>query len=110
VANVHVLSFHGEIDISRKRWLEKELGQIERFGPNAVTILDLTNVRYLDTTFLNALIRIAAHVSKQQQQSSVCVVAPHGRLSSRLFEVADLDSRFRMFDDVSSARRYASAP
>lgn len=107
MANVHVLAIHGEIDISRKQWIEQELAQIEHFGPNATTILDLTDVRYLDTTFLNALDQIRTRLNARQAGSSVCIAAPSNRFVARLFEFTKTKRVFHVFDDLPAARRYA---
>lgn len=107
MANVHVLAFHGELDISQKQWIEQELGQVESFGSNATTILDLSDVRYLDTTFLNALCRIQAQLAGDPPRNSFCVIAARGTPASRLFSITRLDRVFRLFDDMPSARRYA---
>ncbi len=104
-----MLPVHGEIDISRKQWIEAELGQIEGFGSQTVTILDLTGVHYLDTTFLNALLNVQKNLASAQTESSVCIVAPAGNPAPRLFKITMLDKVFQMFDDVLSAQQYAAS-
>jgi anti-anti-sigma factor len=105
VTDIRVLAFHGEIDISRKWWIEKELDRIELFDPQSVTIIDMTDVRYADTTFLNALIKVRRKLGKRVE-GRIYIVAP--RLA-RIFEITGLDREFPMFDSVSSARMYASS-
>ncbi len=107
--NLHVLGLHGEIDISQKQWIERELDQIERFGPEAFTILDLTAVRYLDTTFLNALIRVKNRLAEYKPRIRICIVAPRISIVWRLSEITKLDAVFQLFEDVASARRSGAA-
>ena len=107
--NVHVLALSGEIDLSRKQWIESELGQIERFGPQSTTIVDLNGVRYLDTTFFNALTRVHTRLRSAQPDSRICIVLRSDSLATRLFRITGLDQAFRLFDDVASARMYAYA-
>ena len=103
--NLHVLGLHGEIDVSQKVRIERELDQIERFGPDAVTILDLADVRYLDTTFLNAILRVRARLAKTQPRHCIFLSAPRTSMVWRLLEIAKLDGAFLLFDDLASARR-----
>lgn len=105
--NVRVLSFHGELDCCYKRSIEEKLGQIGDGGTNTVTILDLINVLYLDTTFLTALTRARKHLLIERPESSICIAARNNGLASRLFKITNLDQTYRMFDDMIAARRYA---
>jgi anti-anti-sigma regulatory factor len=103
MVNLHVLPLSRDIDISQRQWIEHELAQIERFGPKALTILDLSAVRYLDTTFLNALLRVWNRVAKAEPQSCISIVTRSGGFISRLFEIAELDGIFHLYGDVPSA-------
>jgi anti-sigma B factor antagonist len=105
VVDIHVLELHGEIDISRQHEIEKKLGQIELFGRGSVTILDLTDVRYADTTLLNALVKTQKDVASLPG-GGIFIVAP--KHIARIFEITALDQVFPMFDDALSARRHAS--
>lgn len=107
MADVHVLAFYGEIDIAQKQSVEQELAQIERFGATATTILDLRDVRYVDTTFLNALCQLQQRLDDNQPRATLCIVVPRGNTASRLFAITELDRVFQLFEDISSARRYA---
>ncbi|HVS46615.1 MAG TPA: STAS domain-containing protein [Verrucomicrobiae bacterium] len=102
--NVHVLSFHGELDIARKSHIEQELDRINLCGPEPVAILDLTDVPYLDSTFLNALARAEHH---KVSGARICIVA--NKRIGRMFEITAFDRVFSVFNDVFSARRFAEA-
>lgn len=103
MVNIRVLEMHGEIGVERKPWIERKLRQSELFGPDSKTILDLRGVSYADSTLVNAL--IDAHM-QALHESRVCVVA--SKCISRLFQITALDRLFPTFDNISSARMYAS--
>jgi len=105
-----VLELHGEIDISRKAWIEQKLDQIEQFGPQTVTVVDLSDVDYFDTTLLNALLRVQKRMDAEHFASSICVVLPPNKFFLQMFTITKLDRVFRAFDAVPAARRYAEFP
>jgi len=102
-----VVALHGELDFSEKARIERELSQIDKFGPGAITILDLSGVRYVDPTILNSLIGVRKRLERDQPGSSVCIVAPRTNFVWRVFEVTQLDKIFRIFADVEEAHNYA---
>jgi anti-anti-sigma factor len=104
MVNIRVLEVHSDVGILQKLWIERKLLQIELFGPDAKTILDLTDVSYADSTLVNAL--IDAHMQALHGRR-VCVVA--SKCISRLFQITALDRLFPTFDNISSARTYASS-
>ncbi|GAC1300321.1 MAG: hypothetical protein NVSMB19_06700 [Vulcanimicrobiaceae bacterium] len=106
---MYVLALHGDIDISQKQWLERELSCIKRIGPRSAAIVDLSDVRYLDTTFLNAFSRIQRYMRKKRPDANVCVVAPRDGFFPRMLEITNLSREYRMFPDMPSARRFAAS-
>ncbi len=109
MANVHVLPFRGEIDFSRTQWLEGELSQIEAFGPGVVTILDLSDVRFADSAFLGALLRLHNRLLARKPRTALFVVAPGETFAARLLGLTKLDDVFRVFEDLPSARAAATS-
>jgi anti-anti-sigma factor len=103
MANLHVLALDGEIDISQKHRIEHELAQIGQFGPEAVVILDLSAVDHVDTTFINALIRVRNGWPEAQRGARIRIVAPHGNNIWTLFGVTKLDRIFPLFENLPSA-------
>ena len=93
---IRVQAFHGELDASNRESIENTLDEIERFAPGTIAILDLSDVQYLDTTFLNALLRGGRHPR---------IVAPPQSMPSRIFAITKLDSQFDIFEDLASASR-----
>jgi anti-anti-sigma factor len=105
MANLHVLRLDGEIDVAQRQRIERELAVIEGFGADAIVILDLTDVVYVDTTFLNALIRLRNRTDHAQRDDSIRLVAPTSNSIWQLFEITKLDSVFPLFDTMEAATR-----
>lgn len=99
VAIAHELALHGDFDISQKAQIEREFGELAETGPHATTILDLMDVGYIDTTFLNALINVQKLAANAD--SHVCVAA--GRNLSRVFNITALDRMFPVFASMALA-------
>jgi anti-anti-sigma factor len=105
VNDAHVLTFVGDLDLSRKAQILEELERIEHFGPRATTILDLTRVSYLDSTFFNALIHTQKHLSNAPPDGRICLVMRR-RHSQQLFELMKFDQIFPIFRDLTTAFMY----
>lgn len=102
--HVHVLSLRGEIDITRKGWIEAQLAAIEALPAGTLAIVDLTAVRYLDTTFLTALSRVGRVVAHHRGNGSVRIVVPRDSLAHKILTFARFDTIFPLFEDLPSAR------
>lgn len=102
---VRVLEFSGELDIFVKARIEEELSVIEWDEFDSWSIVDLTRVRYLDTTFINALMSLRDRLLRSGSTTRVCLVVPGTGIVRRIFEIMELDEYFPLFDDVPSARR-----
>jgi anti-anti-sigma factor len=111
MSNLRVLALHGDIDFSLgERRLRAELDPVIRSGPDARTILDLTDVPFADAAFLGVLIRCSAALGEKQPRGRICIVAHRGTLVFRLFEITNLNRTFPVFEELSSARTYISSP
>ena len=51
----HVVSFNGELDIWKERDVEARFSSVDGSAP---IVVDLSDVRYLDSAFLSALVRL----------------------------------------------------
>jgi anti-anti-sigma regulatory factor len=107
--NLQVLELHGDIDVSRKFWIEGELDTLENLGPQTRAIIDLTQVPYLDTTFLNALMRVNARLAKDRPGVHISLVASRENIIWRLFDILKLNAAFDLFDNMASARASQSS-
>lgn len=105
MAVVREFAFHGDFDISQKAEIERDFDRMRKPGSPLTMILDLTDVSYLDTTFLNAMVGIAEWAADHDTDSRLCVAA--GRNLSRIFHITALDKLFPVFATVALAREYA---
>jgi anti-anti-sigma factor len=101
--NLQVLELHGEIDVSRKRWIEHEFDKLEDLGPGTRAIIDLTQVEYLDTTLLNALMRVNARLARVRPGIRISLVASRDSMIWRLAEILQLDTVFEIFENMATA-------
>ncbi len=84
----HVVSFNGELDI----WKEGEIeSQLSVFDGRAPVLIDLLAVRYLDSAFLSALIRLRRRLP--DCPITLVVEAPPVR---RIFTLTELDHLFEI--------------
>jgi anti-anti-sigma factor len=105
MAAAREFAFHGDFDISQKAAIEQDFQPIRKTGPPVTTIIDLTDVGYLDTTFLNAMVALQKWTVNDNADSHLCVAA--GRNLSRIFHITALDRMFPVFATMASAREYA---
>jgi anti-anti-sigma factor len=104
MVHFHVLQFNGEIDIAQRQRLARVLDVIDGFETESVVILDLSGVRYVDTTLLNALIRIRNHAKRGSGNGAIRLVAHPSNNVRRLLAITKFDRIFPTFDDVAAAR------
>jgi len=104
MAVVREFAFHGDFDISQQAEIEKKFAPM-RDSSFMRTILDLTDVSYLDTTFLNAMVGIARWTAENNAENHLCVAA--GGNVSRIFHITALDKMFPVFATMALAREYA---
>ncbi|MDB5069274.1 MAG: hypothetical protein JWM87_385 [Candidatus Eremiobacteraeota bacterium] len=84
----HVVSFNGELDI----WKEGEIDARLSVPDGGVPIvIDLSEVRYLDSAFLSALVRLRRRLP--HCPITVVVVAPSVR---RIFELTEMSRLFEI--------------
>jgi anti-sigma B factor antagonist len=85
VQRPHVVRFSGELDLWREAEFERTLGEIAG-GPITV---DLRDVRYLDSSCLNALVRLRRRLP--DAAITIEVATPSSR---RIFAITQLDAIF----------------
>jgi anti-anti-sigma factor len=89
VESPHVVSFSGELDIWKEEEIDSRLAALDGSGP---VRLDLSAVRYLDSAFLSALVRLRRRLPETPIE--IVVDGPSVR---RIFTITQLD---RLFDVV----------
>jgi anti-anti-sigma regulatory factor len=104
MANFHILQLDGELDVPEKERIEQELGSIDGFGHDADVALDLTDAGFVDTTFINALIRVRNRTAHVHREGSIRIVAPRSSNVWLLFRITKLNGMFPLFDNMAAAR------
>jgi anti-sigma B factor antagonist len=99
VAGTPVLSVKGEVDVYSAPALTENLTQLLDSGA-ATIVVDLTEVAFLDSTGLGAL--IAARTASEKAGGSLPVVCTQDRIL-KLFTITGLDGVFSIFPTVDEA-------
>jgi anti-sigma B factor antagonist len=95
---VPVLAVSGEVDVYSAPALRDALTQLLESGRSVV--VDLTNVGFLDSTGLGAL--VAARTAAAEHGASLPLVCTHPRIL-KLFAITGLDGVFRIYSSVPDA-------
>ena len=82
----HVVSFNGELDIWKESEVEAKLSVLDG---GAAIVIDLADVRYLDSAFLSALVRLRRRLPLNE--ITLLVEAPSVR---RIFELTEMHRLF----------------
>jgi anti-anti-sigma factor len=93
VQRPHVVSFNGELDLWKEREVEAQLSACDGSVP---VVVDLSQVRYLDSAFLSALVRLRRRLP--DCPISLIVEAPSVR---RIFELTEMH---RLFEILPNGR------
>jgi anti-sigma B factor antagonist len=96
---VHVFGVSGEVDFAVKEQFENAL-TCAVDGAHSPLVIDLTHVRYMDTTGLNALVR--ARVRMTARDDELYIVLPHPQLQ-RVFAILSFDKVFRIHQTLDNA-------
>jgi anti-anti-sigma factor len=86
VQRPHVVSFNGELDIWKESEVEARLSVLDGSAP---IVIDLSDVRYLDSAFLSALVRLRRRLPNSA--ITLVVEAPSVR---RIFELTEMHRLF----------------
>ncbi|HEV2740608.1 MAG TPA: STAS domain-containing protein [Candidatus Elarobacter sp.] len=84
----HVVSFSGELDIWKESDVEAKLTAIDGRGD---AVIDLSAVRYLDSAFLSALVRLR----RRLPQCKITLVAATPSVR-RIFELTEMHRLFEI--------------
>jgi anti-anti-sigma factor len=88
VQRPHVVSFNGELDIWKEGEVEARLSVLDGGMPVSI---DLSEVRYLDSAFLSALVRLRRRLP--ECPITLIVEAPSVR---RIFELTEMHRLFEI--------------
>ena len=89
----HVVSFNGELDIWKEDEIEKRLSAVDGSAP---VVVDLSEVRYLDSAFLSALVRLR----RRLPDWPITLVAPTPSVR-RVFELTEMHRLFKIVHSLS---------
>ncbi|WP_405088349.1 STAS domain-containing protein [Microbispora sp. NBC_01389] len=93
-----VLGMRGELDLHAVRHLHEPLrGLIEARGPWLA--LDLSEVRFIDTTGVGLLVRLAHHL--RGREGDLALIAPRGQVL-RILRWTNLTRLFRVLDTADA--------
>jgi anti-sigma B factor antagonist len=95
---VPVVAVSGEVDVYSAPALRDGLTELLETGTSVV--VDLTDVGFLDSTGLGAL--VAARTTAAEHGASLALVCTHQRIL-KLFTITGLDGVFRIHSSVSEA-------
>jgi anti-anti-sigma factor len=88
VQRPHVVSFSGELDI----WKESDVeAKLSAFDGTCAAVIDLSAVRYIDSAFLSALVRLR----RRLPDCSVTIVADAPSVR-RIFELTEMHRLFEI--------------
>ena len=96
--DVPVVGVSGEVDVYAAPALRDGLTELLQDGSSVV--VDLTEVGFLDSTGLGAL--VAARTTAAERGASLPLVCTHQRIL-KLFTITGLDGVFHIYDSVDSA-------
>lgn len=97
-AEVPVVAVSGEVDVYAAPALKDGLSELLQDGSSVV--VDLTEVGFLDSTGLGAL--VAARTTASEHGAALPLVCTHQRIL-KLFTITGLDGVFRIHDSVDDA-------
>jgi anti-sigma B factor antagonist len=95
---VPVVAVSGEVDVYAAPTLREGLTDLLQEGRSVV--VDLTEVGFLDSTGLGAL--VAARTSASEHGAELPLVCTHQRIL-KLFTITGLDGVFKIYDSVDAA-------
>jgi anti-sigma B factor antagonist len=97
--DIPVVAVSGEVDVYSAPELKDSLAQLLQSGAHSV-VVDLTDVAFLDSTGLGALVEARAATS--EAGGSLPIVCSHERIL-KLFTITGLDGVFSIHDTVGDA-------
>jgi anti-anti-sigma factor len=97
-----IISLEGDLDISQRETLEWKL-KPAHFAD--AVILDLTKVKFIDSTALTAFVRVhKARTERRLQPETMVIPSIHVR---RVLSITQLDSMWEIYDTLDEALQAA---
>ena len=96
---IHVLRVSGEVDVSGKDQFGRALESAVD-GAHSPLVIDLTHVRYMDSSGFNALARAKRRMTERNDEIYIVLHDPH---LQRLFSLIGFDKLFRVHETLNEA-------
>jgi anti-sigma B factor antagonist len=97
-AGVVQVSLTGEFDLAGLPRFEERIAAVESEVPKAI-VIDLTGLRFMDSSGLRALVTADDRARKQQRRLAIVPGPPEVR---RVFEITKLDTRLDLVENASA--------
>lgn len=94
-----VVTVHGEVDVSSAAGVQRDLAELISAGTSSI-VVDLTDVAFLDSTGLGAL--VASRASAEGAGGTMPLVCTSERIL-KLFTITGLDGVFKIYPSVAAA-------
>jgi anti-anti-sigma factor len=88
----HVVSFNGELDIWKESQVEARLSELDGRLP---IVIDLSEVRYLDSAFLSALVRL-----RRRLPDCAIMLVTEARSVRRVLELTEMHRLFQISEKL----------
>jgi anti-sigma B factor antagonist len=99
VTEAPAFTVRGDVDLATVAALEEALGAAVRDSVGAL-VVDLTDVSFIDSTGLQALLRVRALLGREDR--ALALVCPHGAVR-RVFELAGVSDVFALYPTPEAA-------
>lgn len=96
---IHVLRASGEVDLSVKEQFERRIDEAVE-GAHSPLVIDLTDVRYMDSSGLNVLARAQRRMTARNDRLCIVLQDPH---LQKVFEMMGFDKLFRIYQTLDHA-------
>ena len=90
------IAIEGELDLATAPQLQAEFQRVDELEGVELVIVDLRNLAFLDSTGLEAIVKLEA---RSRAKGTELVVVRGPRAVERLFAVMQLDQKLRIVDD-----------
>jgi anti-sigma B factor antagonist len=97
---VVTIALRGDLSVQTLTELRDELAQAEGCD---VVVLDLSAVRYVDSTTLTAFVKLRSRMLEGGRSGTVRIAGPTSSVR-RIFEICHLDKLFEIYESAAEAQ------
>ena len=96
----HIMALRGDVDMNTSPDVRKNMGEVFRQGGAKALLIDLSGVRYMDSSGIATLVEAMQNCMKRGMRLRLVALSPPVR---DVFELARLASVFEIFPGVNEA-------